>query len=48
MAATSSQLRLDHIRDHGNGLKAIPALHNHAAPSLTMTEHANYNPVVLP
>jgi hypothetical protein len=34
MAAISHRkLRLDHIRDHGDGLEAIPALHGHTAPS---------------
>jgi hypothetical protein len=47
-AATSHRkLRLDHVRDHGDGLEAIPALHGDAAPSLTMTVRANYTAVVL-
>lgn len=40
-AATSDQLRLQHVRDHGDGLRAIPTPDSHAAPSLTMTNHAN-------
>jgi hypothetical protein len=47
MAATSRrELRLDHVRDHGDGLRAIPTSDSHAAPSLTMTNYANYTNVV--
>src|SRR3954468_2709385 len=47
MAATSGKQRLDHVRDHGDGLRAIPTPDGHAAPSLTMTNRVNYTHVVL-
>ena len=46
-AITSGELRLQHVRDHRDGRRAIPTPDGHAAPSLTMTNHANHTHVVL-
>jgi hypothetical protein len=47
MAATYGKHRLDHVRDHGDGLRAIPTPDGHTAPSLTMTSRVKYTNVVL-